>query len=798
MPDRQAAATMARAHVAPAPSIAAPDGRPSVLLRWGAPAAGLSAAAIGVVYLVAWLVGAAARWSASGVLTVKANMALSLVMAGAALLLVEPKRTAPVRRAVGIVLAALVVLVGTLTLVEHVFRIDLGIDQLLAEEPAGASGTLRPNRIGPPGSASLMLLGLGLLTLAAKRRFACYFAVATIIIVLVPAVGFLSGVVQFYGQGVTGIAWPTVVGLLLLSIGVHLAEGPHGALGLVWRDDPGGRLLRQLLPAAVLAPLGFEILIRAGQYRGLYPDPMGEGMVLIGIILFMSGLLWWSAGSLSAKAAQGRVAEAEARWRGDLLDAVHDAILVWSPAGGIEAWNQGAQELYGYTAAEALGRNSHELLRTQAPRPLPTIELELRSIGWWEGELRHRTKDGREVVVSSKFRLVQGIDGREQVLEVNRDITKRKEMEDELRESSRRKDEFLGLLSHELRNPLAPIRNSIYVLEHAEPIGEQANRAKEVIARQVGHLTRLVDDLLEVTRVTRGKVQLRRARLDLGELARRTGEDHADVLKERGLRFAIHTPDQPVWVDCDETRLAQVIGNLLHNAAKFTPAGGRVTLAVVAGEGTAELHVVDTGSGIAPALIGRLFQPFVQAEQSLARSEGGLGLGLALVKGLVELHGGSVEARSGGEGQGAEFVVRLPSAPAPESRPAGPSSARPAHRALRVLVVDDNADAAESLAELARMYGHAAEVAYDGPTAIAKATAMVPDLVLCDVGLPGMNGYDVARALRSDPRLRATRLVAVTGYAQADDVERAAQAGFVGHISKPPDPAVLERYLTPT
>jgi PAS domain S-box-containing protein len=750
------------------------------------------------VYLAAWLVGAAARWSASGFFTMKTNMALSLVIAGAALLLVEPRRTSPVRRAVGMVLAAVVVLIGTLTLVEHIFQTDLGIDQLLATEPPGAVATARPNRIGPPGSLSLMLLGVGLVALAVRWRFACFFALATMIVVLLPAVGIVSGVVQFYREAVSGIAWPTIIALLLLSAGIHIGQGPEGALGLTWRNDPGGRLLRELLPAVVLAPIALEMLMRLGERLGLYGHAIRGGILLMGVIVVMSALLWRGAWHLSAEAAHGREAEAEVRWRSDLLSLVHDAILVWSPAGGIEAWNQGAQELYGYTAADAVGRSPHALLRTQASRSVPVIEEEVRSIGWWEGEVRHQTKDGREVVVSSKLRLVEGIDGRERVLEVNRDVTSRKQMEDELREANRRKDEFLGLLSHELRNPLAPIRNSLYVLEHAEPTGQQARRAKEVIGRQVGHLARLVDDLLEVTRITRGKVQLRRARLDLGELAHRTGEDHRDLLKQRGLHFAIHTPNQPVWVDGDETRLAQVIGNLLRNAAKFTPTGERVTLEVVAAAGTADLHVLDTGSGIAPAVIGRLFEPFVQAEQTLARAEGGLGLGLALVKGIVELHGGSVEARSGGEGQGAEFVVHLPIVPAPEPKPADPTAVPAAHQVLRVLVVDDNADAAESLAELVRMHGHEVEVAYDGPTAIAKAIAAVPDLVLCDIGLPGMNGYEVARALRSDPALATTRLVAISGYAQPEDVERATEAGFVGHISKPPDPAALERYLIPT
>ena len=267
------------------------------------------------------------------------------------------------------------------------------------------------------------------------------------------------------------------------------------------------------------------------------------------------------------------------------------------------------------------------------------------------------------------------------------------------------------------------------------------------------------------------------------------------MLQKKGLDYDVDTSGRAVWVEGDETRLAQVVGNLLQNAAKFTPTGGRVTLSVVALESAVEVHVRDTGAGIDARLVERIFEPFVQAEQALARTNGGLGLGLALVKGLTELHGGSVEARSGGEGQGAEFVVRLPTVAPPEQEASTAGREWVAQRGLRVLVVDDNVDAAESLADVVRMLGHQVEVAHDGPTAIQKATAAVPDLVLCDIGLPGMSGYDVARALLAHPDLRDARLVAVSGYARPEDVQRAAEAGFIGHIAKPLSASNLEQYL---
>jgi signal transduction histidine kinase len=248
-----------------------------------------------------------------------------------------------------------------------------------------------------------------------------------------------------------------------------------------------------------------------------------------------------------------------------------------------------------------------------------------------------------------------------------RDVTDRsraeqavREVNAQLREADRRKDEFLGMLSHELRNHLAPIRNALFILDHAPPDGPQARRAREIANRQLAHMTRLVDDLLDVTRVARGKVELRRADLDVAALARRAADDHRALMQDRDLELDLHLPAEPVVVNGDETRLAQVLGNLLQNAAKFTPAGGRVALEVCAVDGRAELRVRDTGAGISPDVLPRIFEPFTQASQTLARSEGGLGLGLAMVRGLVALHGGEVRAASAGPGQGTEFTVTLP------------------------------------------------------------------------------------------------------------------------------------------
>jgi two-component system CheB/CheR fusion protein len=384
-----------------------------------------------------------------------------------------------------------------------------------------------------------------------------------------------------------------------------------------------------------------------------------------------------------------------------------------------------------------------------------------------------------------------------------RDITKRKGAEEALRvanaqltEADQRKNEFLAVLSHELRNPLTPVRNSLYILERVAPGGDQARRALEVIGRQSGQLARLVDDLLDVTRISRNKIQLQRGPLDLNELVRRTVEDHHSLFEGKGIAVETSFAAERLPISGDAARLAQVVGNLLQNAAKFTPAGGRVVVSTAAtpSRGRATLRVSDNGVGIEPAMLRRLFEPFTQAEATLDRSKGGLGLGLALVKGLVEMHGGEVCAHSDGPGKGAEFVVELPLEATSADR-ASPTAvgAKPSGR--RVLVIEDNIDAADSLREVLAFGDHIVEVAYNGPEGLARAREFKPEVVLCDIGLPGMDGYQVARAFRADDTLKGVFLVALSGYALPEDLQRAQEAGFDRHLAKPPSIEKIEEAL---
>jgi signal transduction histidine kinase len=372
------------------------------------------------------------------------------------------------------------------------------------------------------------------------------------------------------------------------------------------------------------------------------------------------------------------------------------------------------------------------------------------------------------------------------------EIAARKRAEAALVAADRGKDEFLAMLAHELRNPLAAIASAARALD-ARAEGDDDPRSAEllaVIGRQSRHLARLVDDLLDVSRFSRGRIELRREPVELRRAVEGAVENVRPHVELRRQTLAVTLPDEPLWLDADLTRIEQILANLLHNAAKFTEPGGRIDLAAEREDAEVLVRVRDEGAGIDPELLPRVFDLFVQGERSLARSRGGLGIGLTLVRSLVERHGGTIEAASEGPGRGSELRVRLPLLAAPERREpaAAPEPAAPAAAVrLRVLLVEDNLDAAESLGELLRIWGHEVTIAHDGAAALRAVPETRPEVVLLDIGLPGMDGYEVASRLRATPGLAGLRLVAVTGYGQESDRRRARLAGFDHHLVKPVD-----------
>ncbi|MFI4866684.1 MAG: ATP-binding protein [Steroidobacterales bacterium] len=379
-----------------------------------------------------------------------------------------------------------------------------------------------------------------------------------------------------------------------------------------------------------------------------------------------------------------------------------------------------------------------------------------------------------------------------------RELIRTMNAEAALRLADQRKNEFIATLAHELRNPLAPIRNALEIMRLPGSSSAEHTAARSIIDRQVRHLTRLVDDLLEVSRFTQGKLELRTERVNLSVPLNDAIEAVQPLVRSSDHILTVSLPPVPIYLECDPTRITQIVLNLLNNATKFTPPGGNIWLSVEGESNEAVIRVRDTGIGIPAGHISRLFEMFSQVSPPIERSHGGLGIGLALARGLVKLHAGSIEARSEGAGKGSEFVVRLPLPRAAEHNDVQ-TAALPetAHQraSYKILVVDDNRDATDSLCELLRLFGHEPLKAYDGGQAILDANRFHPDVVLLDIGLPGLNGYDTAREIRRQAGDQPPTIIAITGWGQDEDKQRTAEAGFAWHLTKPVDPAQLQAIL---
>jgi two-component system, chemotaxis family, CheB/CheR fusion protein len=466
--------------------------------------------------------------------------------------------------------------------------------------------------------------------------------------------------------------------------------------------------------------------------------------------------------------------------------------MVWDSHSGIVAWNQGCEQLYGYSRSESMGCTSHELLQTSFPQPFAEIEQSIEQHGTWNGELRHLTRAGSEIIVESRWQLTR-IGERKFVLETNRDITERKAAQEALRRANHQKDEFLAMLAHELRNPLAPIRNAAVLLSREIGADSRLGMLTAMITRQSQHLTRLLDDLLDVSRIARGRIVLQLEPLEIGEFVGPAIEMVQPLMNEKLHKLRVERPGQPLHVHGDRARLVQCLSNLLNNSAKYSAARGEIVLVVGEAPDYVTIEVCDNGPGVSPELLPHIFDPFVQGERPLDRSQGGLGIGLSIVKRLVEMHQGSVSAASEGIGRGCTFSIRLPRMAAQEGAAAdyvAPSAAK-----RRILVVDDNSDGADSLAMLLRLDGHDVEIAYNAPGTFEAVQRLRPEAIFLDIGLPQMDGYEIARRLRADPAAKRAHLIALTGYGQEHDRERAREAGFGAHLVKPADIEAVNQIL---
>jgi PAS domain S-box-containing protein len=527
-------------------------------------------------------------------------------------------------------------------------------------------------------------------------------------------------------------------------------------------------------------------------------DPNG----VVGMGLFV--LLGVCISLLSERLRQAkRRVEEQREWLRVTLGSIGDGVIATDTAGRVAFLNSVAQSLTGWKPEEAAGQPMETVFRIVNENTRQTVDNPIRKVletNATVGLANHTVlidRNGQERPIDDSAAPIRSDqDNTLGVVLVFRDVTERRRLENELHqrmqelaEANTRKNHFLAMLGHELRNPLAPARNALCLLRHLDPKDPKFNWARQVLDRQVQQITRLVDDLLEVSRISTGKIRLQKEAVELHDVLDRAVEISRPLMEARRHQLTESVPTDPVWLQADPTRLAQIISNLLNNAAKYTEERGHIWLTAKKESDAIVVQVRDNGIGISPHMLPHVFDLFAQADRSLARSEGGLGIGLTLVRKLVEMHGGSVRAYSSGLGQGSEFEVQLPAvqklpAPPPElgGQESNPSTTR------RILVVDDNRDAAETLAFLLRSRGQEVRIAYDGVSALKLADSFQPEVVLLDIGLPGMDGCEVARQLRQFPGLEKVRLIALTGYGQEGDHRRSREAGFDRHLVKPVDP----------
>ncbi|QEH34524.1 Sensor protein EvgS precursor [Aquisphaera giovannonii] len=500
---------------------------------------------------------------------------------------------------------------------------------------------------------------------------------------------------------------------------------------------------------------------------------------------------------LRARRAEEAAQISNSQWQAT-FDAINDGVVLLDREGLVIQVNQAMERIFEAPWDELHGRDFHDLFGLPAGADASPFTRMASSQAREEAEV---TRGGRWLHVTvDPLRSARGTP--RGALGIVSDVTARRLMEEELRRraeelatADRRKDEFLAMLAHELRNPLAPIMNCLGLIRREAPPGQVLGLSLEIVERQVKHMSRLLDDLLDVSRFSQGKIQLRKADVDFSAVVAHAVETATPLIQGKQHRLTVRLPEGPLPLHGDPTRLEQVVANLLNNAAKYTNPGGDIRLSVDREGGELALRVADTGIGMSGEMMARVFDLFAQADLSLDRSQGGLGIGLTLARNLVELHGGRIEVRSEGPGRGSEFTVHFPLAEPAPAAVAPPAPAATAATRLRILVVDDHSDSATSLAQLLVSWGHDAGVAPDGPAALRRFSERPCDAVVLDIGLPGMDGFEVAARLRACPDGDRARLIALTGYGQQQDIRRSAESGIDHHLVKPVEQDVLRGLL---
>ncbi|MDX2091270.1 MAG: ATP-binding protein [Kofleriaceae bacterium] len=798
--------------------------------RWPV-VAGSAVLVVAVGFLACWFSGDPdlirfAAWRC------KTNTCIGLAFGGASLLLLSRGR----RRLASLAASPLIV-IGAATIFEYANGIDLGIDQLLARDWPFPESAVHPNRMPPHSAGSLVLLG-GVLLLAPRGPRAVLASQALAIVVIVIDSAALLGTlfetsILYEPGGFIRISPYAAFAFIVIAIGAMALRPDLGVTRRLRGDSVGAILARRLMVPAIAVAVGVGWVRLLGVRARWWTSASGSAFEVIAYLMLFGVVVLMLARSLDAADARRTESEDELRKAGALTAGLARAVSVEEvartvielglPALGADAGSVFLLEpktgllrqlaIQGYTPEQ---KAKYAAMEIDAATPIADAARtkELVIVATRDELLRRYPHIGDPPPAGRSWAAVP-LEGRERVIGVLGLSFRAREVQpaaigrlqhlawqcgqaldrallfeeiqqarDVARDANRAKDSFLAVLGHELRNPLAPITHALELMRARDP---SSSRERAVIERQVQHVSHLVDDLLDVSRIAKGKVELTRETVEISEVARDAVEHVRPMLDERRhhLRMNI-APD--LFVEGDRARLVQVVSNLLHNAARYTAPGGEIELTAVCSGADVVITVRDNGVGIDPALLPSLFVPFVQGERRLERATGGLGLGLSIVRDLVNLHGGEVVAHSEGEGRGATFTVRLPAVTrAPSSSTALRKAPDPPRATRRVLIVDDNEDAAELMAESLSNAGHATRVAFDGERALEVVDEFDPEFVILDIGLPRIDGYEVARRLRaSDAEHQRRRvLVALTGFGQAKDVQRALDAGFDRHLVKP-------------
>ena len=761
----------------------------------------------GLLSFVGWAINSSrlTDWWDTGI-SIKANAAVAITAVGVALLIAAFMQPG---HALVRLLGGLAASLGALTLFEHLSGYDLGIDTLLFHEPAGAPATAAPGRMGPPAAASLMVLGAALFFLSDRSRARALSVALPIVVVGVASlslIGFLYGAQAMYTiPRLTGIALQTATMLLALGVSLIALQADREPTKTLFEDSTAGILARRITVAAVVVPLALGWLRLQGQQLDLYDFAFGTALRTLIEIAILTSLSWWVVQAIRMRDLQERRAQTERQAGEQRLRRVLDASAV--PFALLAPIKDGAGTIVDFrwdylnaAAARSMRTQAHKLSGKRISDVMPGI--------WSESGLFERYVGIvlREEVHDFEAHLnTSGSEGWFQVvaspLEGNvamwfADITQRKRHEIELLDADRRKDEFLAILAHELRNPLAPIRQVATLITRPTLTESQRHWCMDVIERQVRHMSVLLEDLLDVSRITRGTLDLRRQATELSALVESAIETARPLIDGKRHVLTVELPQALVQLHVDPVRISQVIANLLNNAAKYTDAGGVMRLTAVIRERDLIVTISDNGIGIRDEDLATIFRMFSRLQAARERTDGGLGIGLALTKGLVELHGGTIKAESAGLGGGSTFTFEIPNACASTSRTDSmPVTVVAPILCRRILLADDNVDAGDSLAMLLRGDGHEVSVVRDGEEALITFATFNPDVVLLDLGMPRLSGYEVGRRLRDEnPTLL---LIAITGWGQSGDRAKSAAAGFDHHLTKPVDYRELATLLMP-